>query len=68
MQFWKSIRYRISLFRRGEIEVVTVERLVFFTVQAAFLMLTLSILYWAVGHPVFASWAELSQALLETEI
>lgn len=68
MQIWKSIRYRISLLRRGEIEVVTVERLVFYTVQAAFLTLSLSVLYWTVGQPVIATWAELSRALAEAGV
>jgi hypothetical protein len=63
MRQWKSIRYRASLIRRGEIEPVTVELIVFYTLLLACFVTTVGILVWTVGPAVAAKWAIFSRAL-----
>jgi hypothetical protein len=63
MRHWKSIRYRASLIRRGEIEPATIELIVFYTLLFVYLATTAGILVWKVGRPLAAKWTVLSRSL-----
>jgi hypothetical protein len=63
MRHWKSILYRASLIRRGEIEPVTVEVIVLYTLLFACFVTTVGILVWTVGPALAARWTGLSRAL-----
>ena len=56
MRHWKSILYRASLIRRGEIEPVTVEVIVLYTLLFACFVTTVGILVWTVGPALAARW------------
>jgi hypothetical protein len=62
MHFWKSVRYRLSLIQRGEIEVVTVERLLFFLVRVALLIAAAIFLYIALREPIILARGSIIQA------
>jgi hypothetical protein len=56
MRRWKWIRYRASLIRRGEIEPVTVELIVHYTLLFTVFATTAGILVSHVGGPLVAKW------------
>lgn len=60
------MRYRVSLIRRGEIEVATVEQLLFFMLRAAFFTAIVSLLCTNLEVPLVSAWASLTQALSMT--
>jgi hypothetical protein len=66
MQFWKSVRYRVLLIRRGEIEVATVEQLLFFVLRAALLTAVVSFLYINLDAPFISAWRNVTQVLSKT--
>jgi hypothetical protein len=66
VRIWKSIRYRASLFQRGEVEVASVERFVLSALLMIFFAGTCSLLYRAVASPILKVWASFRLALGNT--
>ena len=65
MRVWKFIRYRVSLFQRGEVEVAGVERFVLSTLLTLFCAVIFSLLYWTVARPVLTVWTSFRLAFAD---
>jgi hypothetical protein len=68
VRLWKSIRYRASLFQRGEVEVASVERLVLSAILTAFFAVICSLLYWTVASPILTIWDSFRLAFADTNL
>ncbi len=68
MPLWKSMQYRMSLIWRGEIEVVTIERILLSVLRAAFIIGSLAIFSSTLGRPLMTAWQHVTQALAKAGI
>ncbi|PVE25675.1 hypothetical protein DC522_05000 [Microvirga sp. KLBC 81] len=63
MPHWKSTRSHAPHAERGEVEKISVERILFVLAQAAFLAIMLKILDWSIWSPIADVWANVSHIL-----